>query len=334
MRIISSEDEETIRRVGKVMGMIRKINLMGVPLQVEDLLFNIDMKKQRNRGCFACGEKGHFRDNCPTMAEPKKERSKGKMLTSVRTWDDSSGEDEPPRTRSHRSSSRSSHKCLMARVKMSIPSSSDDSSSDDDGEGKPSVDELAEAVKFFQDVCTQQKAQLKTLKNKLISSQNDYKGLLEKFETFANLNCELSTKIELLESSAPSTATDDGLIKENNKLKAKLASSQEAIENLLEKMEILSIHNNELTNKLEDIGSTPAASLVEIPKIIKKYASTSCFDLIDDSNPCNQVLVENIVIEICSDEVAKENEQLRQEVARLGKALYDKKGKAKQIRPP
>jgi hypothetical protein len=41
----SSEDEETIRRVRKVMGMIRKINLMGVPLQVEDLLFNIDRKK-------------------------------------------------------------------------------------------------------------------------------------------------------------------------------------------------------------------------------------------------------------------------------------------------
>jgi hypothetical protein len=30
--ISSSEDEETVRRVGKVMGMIRKINLMGVPL--------------------------------------------------------------------------------------------------------------------------------------------------------------------------------------------------------------------------------------------------------------------------------------------------------------
>jgi hypothetical protein len=105
-------------------------------------------------------------DICPPH-EPKKERSKGKALTSVRTWDDSSSEDEPPRTRSHRyssRSSRSSHKCLMARGKMSIPSSSDDSSSDDDGEGKPSVDELAEAVKFFQDVCTKQKAQLKTLK--------------------------------------------------------------------------------------------------------------------------------------------------------------------------
>jgi hypothetical protein len=90
------------------MGMIRKINLMGVPLQVEDLLFNIDRKKQRKRGCFACGEKGHFRDNCPNMAEPTKRRSKGKALTSFKTWDDSSSEDEPPRTRSHRSSSRSS----------------------------------------------------------------------------------------------------------------------------------------------------------------------------------------------------------------------------------
>jgi hypothetical protein len=99
-------------------------------------------------------------------------------------------------------------------------------------------------------------------------------------------------------------------------------------------MEIFSIHNNELTTKLENIGSTPATSLVEIPKISKKDASTSCLDLIDDSNLCNQVLVENIVVEICSDEVAKENEQLRQEVARLGKSLYDKKGKAKQIRPP
>jgi hypothetical protein len=32
---------------------------------------------------------------------------------------------------------------------MSIPSSSDESISDDEGEGKPSVDELAEAVNCF-----------------------------------------------------------------------------------------------------------------------------------------------------------------------------------------
>jgi hypothetical protein len=52
----------------------------------------------------------------------------------------------------------------MVRGKMSIPSSSDDSGSDDEGKGKPSVDELTESIKFFQDVCTKQKAQLKTLK--------------------------------------------------------------------------------------------------------------------------------------------------------------------------
>jgi hypothetical protein len=96
-------------------------------------------------------------------------------------------------------------------------------------------------------------------------------------------------------------------------------------------MEILSIHNNELTTKLENIGSTPEVSLIEIPEIIKKDASTSCFNLIDDSNSCNQVLVKNVIIETCSNEIAKKNEQLKQEVARLGKALYNKKGKAKQI---
>jgi hypothetical protein len=41
----SSRDEETVRHIRKVMRMIHKINLMGVSLQAEDLLFNIDRKK-------------------------------------------------------------------------------------------------------------------------------------------------------------------------------------------------------------------------------------------------------------------------------------------------
>src|SRR5690349_5516836 len=97
-------------------------------------------------------------------------------------------------------------------------------------------------------------------KFKLHSSQNDFKCLLEKIETFANLNYVLTTKIEHLESKAPSSTTYDSLVKKNKKLKAKLAISQDAIENLLEKMEIFSIHNNELTTKLESVGSTPGAS--------------------------------------------------------------------------
>jgi hypothetical protein len=61
-------------------------------------------------------------------------------------------------------------------------------------------------------------------------------------------------------------------------------------------MELLSIHNNELTSKLESISSTPGASSFEIPEIIKNYTSASCFDLIDVSNSCTQVHVENIII--------------------------------------
>ena len=52
----------------------------------------------------------------------------------------------------------------MARGKTSIPSASDDSSGDDvEGEGKPSLEELAKVIKFFEDVCIK-RAQLKTWK--------------------------------------------------------------------------------------------------------------------------------------------------------------------------
>jgi hypothetical protein len=57
--------------------------------------------------------------------------------------------------------------------------------------------------------------------------------LLENFETFANLNDELTTKIEQLESKALSSTIDESLIKKNEKLKAKLDSSLDAYESLL-----------------------------------------------------------------------------------------------------
>jgi hypothetical protein len=72
----------------------------------------------------------------------------------------------------------------MPRCKTSIPSPSDDSDDECDDKGKPSLDELAHIVKFFEDVCPKQKAQLKTLKNKFISSQNDYKCLLENLKHY------------------------------------------------------------------------------------------------------------------------------------------------------
>ena len=58
-------------------------------------------------------------------------------------------------------------------------------------------------------------------------------------------------------------------------------------------------------------------------------ASTSCIDLIDDScsNPCNERCNENVVVESCDDLIAKENDELKQEVQRLMKDLARLKGK-------
>jgi hypothetical protein len=82
-------------------------------------------------------------------------------------------------------------------------------------------------------------------------------------------------------------------------------------------MKILSIHNNELSTMLESISSTSKAPKIKNTKIIKKDASTSCLNIDIKSNPCNQVLVKHVIVETCSNEIAMENEQLRQEVAHL-----------------
>ena len=58
------------------------------------------------------------------------------------------------------------------------------------------------------------------LQEKLDSSQEAYKTLLEQYKTFANLNSKLSTKIEQLEASATTNActiNDEQLVKKNKK---------------------------------------------------------------------------------------------------------------------
>jgi hypothetical protein len=56
----SSEDEETICHVEKVMWIICKINLIGVPLQVEDLVFNIDRKKAKKEWMLRMRREGQL----------------------------------------------------------------------------------------------------------------------------------------------------------------------------------------------------------------------------------------------------------------------------------
>jgi ribosomal protein L5 len=101
-------------------------------------------------------------------------------------------------------------------------------------------------------------------------------------------------------------------------------------------MEIMCEHCDKITNKvvnLEAIGTTPTRTSKKksfIFNMSKKDASTSCNDLCLDSPLCNQVCVEKVVVDTCIQEVAMENEQLKQEVARLTKDLTQEKGKTKQ----
>ena len=117
----------------------------------------------------------------------------------------------------------------------------------------PSYDEIVQQNLKYAKVCTSQQKKLEKLKRKLDSSQEAYKTLLEQYENFANLNVELSTKIEKLEASATTNActiNDEQLVKKNEKLKEKLASSQDAYKSLLAKMKTMCKHCDELTNKV------------------------------------------------------------------------------------
>ena len=144
--------------------------------------------------------------------------------------------------------------------------------------------------------------------------------MLEQYETFTNLNIELSTKIEQLEAIATTNAciiNDEQLVEKNKKLKEKLASSQDAYKSLLAKMETMCKHCDELTNKVsnfEAIDTTPTGaskkknSIFDMPK---KDASTSCDDLYLDSPLYNQVCVEKVIVDKRTQEVVMENEQLK-----------------------
>jgi hypothetical protein len=76
----SSKDEETIRHVGKVMWMICKINLMGVPLQVEDLLFNIDRKIKEKENASHVGRRATSGTTVQIWPNPKREGAKARRL--------------------------------------------------------------------------------------------------------------------------------------------------------------------------------------------------------------------------------------------------------------
>ena len=170
----------------------------------------------------------------------------------------------------------------------------------------PSYDEIVQQNLNYAKVCTSQQKKLEKLKEKLNSSQETYKILLEQYDNFANLNVKLSTKIEQLKASAITneyTINDEQLVKKKEKLKEKLASSQDAYKSLLAKMKTMCKHYDELTNKvakLEAVSTTPTkaskkkSSIFNMPK---NDSSTSYNYLCLDLSLCNQVCVEKIIVD-------------------------------------
>jgi len=89
----SNIDEEAIKLIEKVVKNIQRLNVQGVPIQIEDCIFTNQRREQRKKGCYGCGKKGHFVKDCPnkpTLKTKKGRKAKCHALTTIKTWDDSS----------------------------------------------------------------------------------------------------------------------------------------------------------------------------------------------------------------------------------------------------
>jgi phenylalanyl-tRNA synthetase alpha subunit len=116
-----------------------------------------------------------------------------------------------------------------------------------------------------------------------------------------------------------------------NDLSATLATNYE---HLLCEFKLLSKECDELKSKLES-NETKTSNSFELYEssipcaipISKIDASTSCIDLIDES--CSPYCNENVVVETCDPLIGKKNDELQQEVKRLGERLANLMGKGK-----
>ena len=56
----SDLDEESIKLINKVEKMIQRLNVKGVPIQIQNFIFTNQRTEERKKGCYGCGELGHF----------------------------------------------------------------------------------------------------------------------------------------------------------------------------------------------------------------------------------------------------------------------------------
>ncbi|WVZ77094.1 hypothetical protein U9M48_024995 [Paspalum notatum var. saurae] len=122
---------------------------------------------------------------------------------------------------------------------------------------------------------------------------------------------------------------------ENKSLKAQLACSSTKYEELVFKFDMVLDHNDELTKKIEALelkATSSDAFTLSFEKSIMD-ASTSCFDLIDKPHSplCKRFV--SWYEETCREEVAIENEVLKQKVDWLMKDVARLQGQREQAQP-
>ena len=67
----SNIDEESIKLINKVEKMIQRLNLKGVPIQIQDFIFTNQRSEQRKKGCYGCGELGALCGSLSKQAHTK-----------------------------------------------------------------------------------------------------------------------------------------------------------------------------------------------------------------------------------------------------------------------
>ena len=67
--------------------MIQRLNVKGVPIQIQDIIFTNQRNEQKKRECYGCRELGHFVEVCPNKPIPKTKNKacKNQAVTSIRS---------------------------------------------------------------------------------------------------------------------------------------------------------------------------------------------------------------------------------------------------------
>jgi hypothetical protein len=70
----SDVDEESIKLINKVEKMIQKLDVKGVPIQIQEFIFTNQRNKQRKKGCYGCGELSTLWKFVQTSPHPRPRR--------------------------------------------------------------------------------------------------------------------------------------------------------------------------------------------------------------------------------------------------------------------